>query len=235
MSNGLHQRRRGWHRCSAFVLSMSIAVLVSSTLNSQTTSTGAATGVTLDPSGSVVAGVVVRIANQDTGVTASATSDNEGRFCFLLLPPGRYEVQASKTGAVPLVASATANVIVTETVHLELRLQLGTVFYGIKVFAEPTMVQTDSSALGNVVNETAIGSLPLVTRNFVQIASLSPGVIAGVYNAGELGLGGTALSQIAESNDGIYVHGARSYDNNFQLDGISISDVQGSALGSGGI
>ena len=57
----------------------------------------------------------------------------------------------------------------------------------------------------------------------------------GVLNAGELGLGGTALSQIAQSNDGIFVHGARSYDNNFQLDGISVSDVQGSAAGSGGI
>ncbi len=56
-----------------------------------------------------------------------------------------------------------------------------------------------------------------------------------MYNAGELGLGGTALSQIAKSNDGIYVHGARSYDNNFQVDGISVSDVQGSAAGSGGI
>jgi len=56
-----------------------------------------------------------------------------------------------------------------------------------------------------------------------------------VYNAGELGLGGTALSQIAKSNDGVYVHGARSYDNNFLLDGISVSDVQGSAAGSGGI
>lgn len=54
-------------------------------------------------------------------------------------------------------------------------------------------------------------------------------------NAGELGLGGTALSQIAKSDDGIYVHGARSYDNNFELDGISVSDVQGSASGSGGI
>ena len=85
------------------------------------------------------------------------------------------------------------------------------------------------------MNENAVRGLPLVTRNFAQIASLSPGVSAGVYNAGELGLGGTALSQIATSNDGIYVHGSRSYDNNFQLDGISISDVQGSAAGSGGI
>ena len=36
-----------------------------------------------------------------------------------------------------------------------------------------------------------------MTRNFAQIASLEPGVVVGVYNAGELGLGGTALSQIA--------------------------------------
>jgi len=43
------------------------------------------------------------------------------------------------------------------------------------------------------------------------------------------------LPQIAKSNDGIYVHGARSYDNNFELDGISVSDVQGSSAGSGGI
>src|SRR5207302_5579148 len=53
--------------------------------------------------------------------------------------------------------------------------------------------------------------------------------------AGELGLGGIALSQIAPSNDGVYVHGARSYDNNYQLDRISVSDVQGRAAGSGGI
>jgi hypothetical protein len=77
--------------------------------------------------------------------------------------------------------------------------------------------------------------LPLVTRNFAQIAGLSPGVNAGVFNAGELGLGGIALSQIASSGDGIFVHGARSYDNNWQLDGISVSDVQSSGAGSGGI
>ena len=97
------------------------------------------------------------------------------------------------------------------------------------------MVQTDSAALGRVVNESLVSELPLVTRNFAQITALSPGVAVGVYNAGELGLGGTALSQIAKSNDGIFVHGARSYDNNFLLDGISVSDVQGSAGGSGGI
>ena len=50
-----------------------------------------------------------------------------------------------------------------------------------------------------------------------------------------MGPADTALSQIDKTNDGLFVHGARSYDNNFQLDGISVSDVQGSASSSGGI
>jgi hypothetical protein len=89
------------------------------------------------------------------------------------------------------------------------------------------MLQLDTSALGRTVNEETLSDLPFVTRNFAQIAGLSPGVAAGVYNAGELGVGGTGLSQIGNSNDGVFVHGARSYDNNWQLDGISVSDVLG--------
>ena len=210
-------------------------VIFSSCGQAQTATTGALTGMALAPTGVVLPGVLVVLANLDTNATDSAVSDADGRFSFLFLSPGRYEVRASTTGSDALTASATININVTEVVHLELHLQLATVFHTIKVYADPAMVQTQSSALGKVVNGTAVSGLPLVTRNFAQIASLSPGVLSGVYNAGELGPGGTALSQIAKSNDGIYVHGARSYDNNFLMDGISVSDVQGSAAGSGGI
>ncbi|HSZ63001.1 MAG TPA: TonB-dependent receptor [Terriglobales bacterium] len=234
--NTSHEYRdRSRCRWSPVLLILSIVLIFSARVRSQTASTGALTGVAVDPTGAVLTGVSVRLTNEDTGAIQTATSDKDGRFNFLLLAPGEYELQASKTDSATLIASATVNVSVTEVVHLELRLRLATVFHSIRVYAEAATIQTDSSALGKVVNETAVGGLPLVTRNFAQIASLAPGVITGVHNAGELGLGGTALSQIAASNDGIYVHGARSYDNNFQLDGISVSDVQGSAAGSGGI
>jgi hypothetical protein len=200
----------------------------------QTASTGALTGVTLDPSGAGLPGVVVQLGKEGGGERKSVTSDQNGRFGVLLLPPGKYELQASKADFEPVTLPEII-IQVTETLRLELHLRLAKRFEHAQVSANPLMVQPDSSALGRVVNESAVTGLPLVTRNFAQIASLSPGVSAGVYNAGELGLGGTALSQIAKSNDGIYVHGARSYDNNFQLDGISMSDVQGSASGSGGI
>jgi hypothetical protein len=97
------------------------------------------------------------------------------------------------------------------------------------------MVQLDSSAVGRTVDEESLNGLPLVTRNFTQIAGLSPGVLVGVSNAAELGAGATASPQVGKSNDGIYVHGARSYENSWYLDGINITDMQGSGPLSGGI
>ena len=213
---------------------IAIATLLSTSLHGQTTSTGALAGVSLDPSGAELPAVLLRLSNRETGLTKSAISDAHGRFSFLLLPPGTYQLQASKTDFDSLNLTEL-HISLTETLRVELRLQLATHVERAMVSSQPVMVQTDSTALGRVVNESSVSDLPLVTRNFAQIIGLSPGVAVGVYNAGELGLGGTALSQIAKSNDGIFVHGARSYDNNFQIDGVSVSDVQGSAAGSGGI
>jgi Carboxypeptidase regulatory-like domain/TonB dependent receptor/TonB-dependent Receptor Plug Domain len=235
MSDTSHERDVLRRRRSGLLLALAVSVLFSSSLLGQTPSTGALIGFVLDPSGANVPGVVIRLTSQETGNAVYATSDGQGSFGFLFLPPGNYDVQANKAGTVPLVADATVTVSVTETAHLDLRLQLANVIQSIKIFSQTTMLQAENSSLGKIVDENAVSNLPLVTRNFAQIASLSPGVEAGVHNAGELGLGGTALSQIAQSNDGIFVHGARSYDNNYQLDGISVSDVQGSAAGSGGI
>jgi hypothetical protein len=213
-----------------FVLSL----LLANGVCAQTPSTGAVIGLTLDPSEAVVPDVTMNLVDLKTGQVLSATSDENGRFAFLLLPPGRYELQASKIDFRPLTLE-DLHVQVTETLRLQLHLELAGRFESTQVSSDSLMTQLDSSSLGRAVNQEAVSGLPLVTRNFTQITGLSPGVSVGVYNAGELGLGGIALSQISPSNDGVYVHGARSYDNNYQLDGISVSDVQGSAAGSGGI
>jgi len=206
----------------------------SAPLYCQTGSTGAVAGTTLDPSNAVLPGALIQLSNQDRTEVKSTLSDENGQFAFPSLSPGSYELEASRTGFRPL-AVADLRVHVTETLRLELHLELEAHYERAQVSSPPFMVQVDTSALGRVVSERGVTGLPLATRNFAQIAGLSPGVVVGVYNAGELGIGGMALSQIAKSNDGIFVHGARSYDNNFQLDGISTSDVQGSASGSGGI
>ena len=222
-------------RKSMRVPTLAMALICGIGLHGQTASSGALIGVTLDPIGAVLPSTNIQLENQDTGMVETTASDGEGRFHFLLLSPGHYELRAEDSGPHALMGRAVVNVSVADVVKIEMRLRVKTVSQSVNVSAPGSDIQTDTSAVGNVVNEKALGTLPLATRNFAQIASLSPGTLSGVYNAGELGLGGTALSQIANSNDGIYVHGARSYDNNFQVDGISVSDVQGSASGSGGI
>jgi hypothetical protein len=213
---------------------LAVALPFSRTIYGQTASTGALTGVTLDPSGAVLPRAGVHLTRLDGTIAMAASSDEKGLFGFFLLPPGTYEVQASKLDFRP-VTQKNIQVHVTETLRIELHLELAIRIQTTEVSSDLPMVQLDSSALGRIASEEAVNDLPLVTRNFTQIAGLSPGVIIGVNNAGELGVGATALSQIGKSNDGIFVHGGRSYDNNWQMDGISVSDVLGSASGSGGI
>jgi hypothetical protein len=236
MSNGLRECRP-LSRCPWFLfllLALTVALLSSRKTSGQTASTGALTGFALDPSGAVLPGVVLQLTIEDGSEARSATSDNDGRFGFLSLRPGTYELQASKVDF-RSVSQWDIHVHVAETLRIEVHLELATRVEQTQVSSQPLMVQLDTSALGRIANQDTISGLPLATRNFAQLAGLSPGVIVGVYNAGELGTGGTALSQIGQSNDGIFVHGARSYDNNWQLDGISVSDVQGSGSISGGI
>jgi Carboxypeptidase regulatory-like domain/TonB dependent receptor/TonB-dependent Receptor Plug Domain len=222
-------------RCYWVPFGMVVASLAAATsISGQTASTGAVVGVTTDPSGSLLPGVSIRLSMHDNLSPSSSISDMNGAFVFPALPPGTYDLQATKIDFKPL-AILNLQVNVTETLHLELHLVLASHAEHLQVSSETLMVQVDSSALGRMVNAKALNDLPLVNRNFTQITSLSPGVFAGIYNAGELGIGGIALSQVGKSNDGIYVHGARSYDNNWQLDGISVSDVIGSGSASGGI
>jgi hypothetical protein len=76
---------------------IAVATLLSTSLHGQTTSTGALAGVSLDPSGAELPAALLRLSNRETGRTKSAISDAHGRFSFLLLPPGTYQLQASKT------------------------------------------------------------------------------------------------------------------------------------------
>ena len=235
MGNGLHVCNTPCRRCLCLLLlSLTVALLSPRNMYSQTASTGALTGETLDPSGAILRWVSVRLARLDGTETMAVSSDENGLFGFFLLPPGAYEVQASKVDFKP-VHQTNIHVYVTETLRLQLHLELATREEKTRVVSDPLMAQLDTSALGRAVDKETLSRLPLVTRNFTQITGLSPGVAVGVYNAGELGTGGTALSQIGKSNDGMFVHGARSYDNNWQIDGISVSDVQGSGSISGGI
>src|SRR4029077_17247732 len=127
MNNGLHERHSLYrsHWRPVLLLALTVALLSSRKTSGQTASTGALTGFTLDPSGAVLPGVVLQLTVEDGSEARSATSDNDGRFGFLLLRPGTYELQASKVDF-RFLSQGDIHVHVAETLRLELHLELAT-------------------------------------------------------------------------------------------------------------
>jgi hypothetical protein len=144
------------------------AIVVAS-LYGQTASTGAIAGRVLDASGALVRGAKVRLINHDSGEPRTTSSDDVGNLHFVLLPPGSYDLSVSKTGFARLLLS-NLNILVTETSQLELHLEVGSVTETVEVSSEASTIQPNTITLGRVVTQSSVTGLPLVTRNFSQIA-----------------------------------------------------------------
>jgi outer membrane receptor protein involved in Fe transport len=130
-----------------------------------------------------------------------------------LLPVGSYQVKITaanfKTFTVPSLA-----VNVAETHQLKQELEIGSTTQQVTVNSTVVATETESSTVGNVVGNRAIVSIPLATRNFTQILSLSSGVTTNVNDA----------SQVGRGSQNTTVNGTGDVNNNYQMDGISISN-----------
>jgi hypothetical protein len=199
----------------------------------QTANTGAVTGTVTDSSGAVVQSVEVVIVSEATSAKRTATTGTDGVYRVPLLAPGSYRIEASTSGF-KLAARSGVPVRVTETTSLDIRLEIGSQNEVVTVDTTPELAQMDSNALGRVTDEKSVKNLPLVSRNFTQIIGLSPGVSVGLTDASQLGLGNGGMMSF--SNEDLSVNGARSYDNNFQMDGATANEQIG-LLGpwSGGV
>jgi hypothetical protein len=206
-----------------------VSLLLSLSAFAQTASTGALTGIVTDNTGAVVPAAKVVLTNETTGETRSVTTQANGSYTVPLLLPGSYRVEFSITGFKQAVKTGL-QINVTETARLDVQLEVGGVQEQITISSEATVLQTESSALGRVTDRQLVSNLPLVTRNFTQIVTLSPGIAANVTNATELGRGSGGNSQ-----GNFRAHGASGADNNFQMNGVQINDLQASGNFSGGI
>lgn len=197
----------------------------------QSAGTGALAGTILDSSGAVVPGAKVTATNNGTGESRTTLSGPEGTFRIQLLPPGSYGLKVEKSGF-KTTQLADIAVSVTEVAQVRVRLDVGEITERVEVSATAQLVQTESSAQGRVVSEQVVTDLPLVTRNYTQILGLSPGIVADVTNAADLGRGNGGL---VGGEGGIHVNGARAIDNNFQMNGLGINDLAGMGSSTGGV
>lgn len=174
--------------------------------------TGTVTGTVTDPTGGVVQKARIAVVNQETNAIRETETNEDGDFTVALLPPGHYRVAVEKQGFRRSVHS-DVNLDVDQTARVDFELQVGILTEELEVTDTPPLVQTDTSALGQVINGREVRELPLNERNFLTFALLAPGAQLP-----------TEGSQNSTQGGSFNVNGAREQSNNFLLDGVDNND-----------
>lgn len=195
-----------------FVLACILASFVGYCVSGQTT--GRITGIVKDPSSGLVAKAGVRVINKSTNEIRSATTDQEGTYTFFLLSPGLYQIEVKAAGFKTVVLT-DVSVRITETTIADVALAIGARVETVVVKDSPPLVQTDGPQLGAIVDSQAAAHLPLASRNFTQILTLSPGTASYLPDSTAVGRNTQAIS----------VDGARVTQNFFQINGIDATTM----------
>ena len=184
--------------------------------------TGQITGLVTDNSGAVVPGATVEVTNQATGFTRNAVSERDGVYTIPLLNPGVYEAKASLSGFRTTLRGGI-EVAVNGTARVDLQLQVGAISEQVTVAAQSPLVETKNATLGVVIDQKKVVDLPLNGRNFTQLGTLIPGVVAPPSSLG--GADGNATpGGFGNVTGGFNVNGMRNQSNNFLLDGSPNND-----------
>lgn len=188
--------------------------------------TGDISGTVQDATGALVPGAKVTLTQTTTAATLNSTADEAGGYLFAQLQPGHYRLTVSKEGFKTKTVS-DIELLVGQRSRVDVALELGTITQTVEVSAGGTqLLETQTSEVGQVIQERAISELPLNGRNFIQLATLAPGVYPAANNnngfsctmtfTGGGGPGGSTIGPMGlrESNvsyliDGIETRGAR--------------------------
>ncbi len=171
-------------------------------------------GTVTDPSGAAIAGVKLTALEEATGFSRAAQSDADGSFVLPLLPIGRYRLTAEATGFKTFIRTGI-ELQLNQNARFTVEMQVGSVAENIEVSASTPLVDTVSSAGGDVVERKRISELPLNGRNPLQLASLLPGVTVSSNP--------TAITGGNRGANFVNVNGSRQNETDYQLDGMRFS------------
>ena len=177
--------------------------------------TGRISGVVTEPSGGVVVGANIQTTSHATNLTWQTLTDQAGTYSFNLLPPGMYRVEAEASGF-SKAAFVDVLVRITETTLVDVTLKIGSRTETVLVKDNsPPSFQKGGPQLGVVVDSQGVANLPLASRNFTQILTLSPGTAAYLPDSTAVGRNTQAIS----------VNGSRVTQNFFQLNGVDVTTL----------
>lgn len=210
------------NRCLS-VASALLALILAMAAAPAAQSSGQINGIVTDTTGAVLPGVTVEATNIATGAVRTAITGADGLYTIPLLQPGGYAVKALLSGFRTAVRDGV-RVTVTETSRVAFELQVGQLTDTITVTAEANLVETSNATHGIVIDEQKVVDLPLNGRNFTQLGTLIPGVVAPPG-----GLGGQAGDAtpggFGNATGGFNVNGMRNQSNNFLMDGATNNDT----------
>ncbi len=165
-------------------------------------------GTIKDPSGALVPGAKITIADKATGRSFSAVADNTGQYVFNQIPPAKYEITVNATGFGNQTKSAELLVNQPATIDFALSVQASSVTVDVSATAQT--LNTSDASLGNSAGTELIQALPSETRNVPDLLSLQPGVLY-------------LPPTVNDSRSGA-VNGGRSDQGNVTIDGVDDND-----------
>jgi hypothetical protein len=182
-------------------------------------------GTVTDPQGNAVSGAMVNLTSVETGRLSTATTNELGYYTVSALPPGNYRVDIAQKGFKKV--SRTLELQVAQIGVADFQLQVGEVTETVVVEAGSPVINSQDSAIGEVVEGRQITELPLNGRNFTQLAVLVPGVTRGVPTGAATGANNNAETFRFGQSGGasLAVNGLRPQADNFILDGIDNNEA----------
>ncbi|MCI0662008.1 MAG: TonB-dependent receptor, partial [Acidobacteria bacterium] len=178
------------------------------------------TGKVQDQQGGMIAGTKVTARNLETNLIRSTVTDSEGRYVFLEMRAGQYEIRAKQTDFKPNIKSIRVTIAETATLDLVMEVSLSE---RVDVIETVNAVNTQTSELSYLVDERAIRELPLNGRNYTDLALLQPGVTAYPQRDG---------GSVVAHGLGMTINGQDIRSNVYLLDGTLLNDFTNGPAGS---
>jgi hypothetical protein len=205
--------------CKRAFLLLSLAAILMRNGQAQTTE-GGIVGTIRDQKGANIPDVNVTVTNPSTGLQRQTKTAENGIFRVLALPTGIYQIKAEASGFATTTTTGI-EIGVDQIRDVEIALKIGTKTETVEVQSEAALTQTESSKLGEIIDNRKVEDLPLNGRDFAQLARLNPGVASSGGGGGQQGGEGGV--------SGYSSNGQRSASNDFLVDGIDNNDYFGGA------
>lgn len=168
-----------------------------------------------DPSGSAIPGAAIKLTNVENGSLREAQTNESGSYTFPLLQPGNYRLTITKEGFRPVSRTGIA-LAVDQVVRIDQELELGTVTQEVVVTSAAPLLESETSAIGQVVDSSKIQSIPLNGRSAFRLVQLTPGLIASPASNGQFG----DIPVNTNQDSTFSINGGRQMSNEIHIDGV---------------